>query len=74
MNNFINLLNQKKSIESPIIAEFEKHIKLIQDNNNIRYIFFDMQKECPKDNYSHIDILINKITLVAEDIIFFTNF
>ena len=69
---FINLLNQKKSIEAPIIAEFEKQIKLIQDNNNIRYTFFDMQNECPKDNYSRIDILINKITPVAEVFNFFS--
>ena len=59
---FINLLNQKKSIEAPIIAEFEKQIKFRKDNNKFRYIYFDMQNECPKDNYSRIDNLINTIS------------
>ena len=70
---FINLLNQKKSIEIPIISEFEKQIKLIQDNNNnIRYTYFDMQNECPKDNYSRIDILINTINPATEIFNFFS--
>ena len=42
---FINLLNKKKSIEAPIIAEFEKQIKFRKDNNKFRYIYFDMQNE-----------------------------
>ena len=54
----INLLNQKKTTEAPIINEFENQIKLIQNNDNIRYTYFDMQNECPKDNYSRIDVLI----------------
>ena len=69
---FINLLNQKKSIEAPIILEFEKQIKLIQDNNNLRYTFFDMQNECPKDNYSKIDNLMNNIAPIAEIFNFFS--
>ena len=59
---FINLLNQKKSIEIPIIREFEKQIKFRKDSNKFRYIYFDMQNECPKDNYSRIDNLINIIS------------
>ena len=69
---FINLLNQKKSVEAPIIAEFEKQIKLIQDNNNLRYTYFDMQNECQKDNYFRIDVLMNTIAPVAEVFNFFS--
>ena len=69
---FVNLLNQNKSVEAPIIAEFEKQIKLIQDNNNIRYTFFDMQNECPKDDYSRIDNLMNTIIPIAEVFKFFS--
>ena len=69
---FVNLLNQKKSVEAPIISEFEKQIKLIQDNNNLRYTFFDMQNECPKDNYSRIDILMNNIIPILEIFNFFS--
>ena len=69
---FINLLNQKKSIEAPIISEFEKQIKLIQNNNSLRYTYFDMQNECPKDNYSRIDILMNTINPVTEVFHFFS--
>ena len=59
---FINLLNQKKSTEAPIIGEFEKQIRYRKDNNKFRYIYFDMQNECQKDNYSRIDNLINTIS------------
>ena len=38
----INLLNQKKTTEAPIINEFENQVKLIQNNDNIRYTYFDM--------------------------------
>ena len=69
---FVNLLNQKKSVEAPIISEFEKQIKLIQDNNNLRYTFFDMQNECPKDNYSRINILMNNIIPILEIFNFFS--
>ena len=69
---FINLLNQKKSIEAPIIAEFEKQIKFRKDSNKFRYIFFDMQNECPKDNYSKIDNLINTISPTLELFGFFS--
>ena len=69
---FINLLNKKKSNESPIIEEFEKQIKNRQDNNNLRYTYFDMQNECPKDNYSRIDILMEKVKLIAEVFKFFS--
>jgi len=70
--HFINLLNQTKSGEAPIIAEFEKQIKYNQNNNDIRYTYFDMQNECPKDNYSRIDLLINKISPVSEIFNFFS--
>ena len=63
---FVNLLNQTKSSEAPIIEEFEKQIQLIQNNNNIRYTYFDMQNECPKDNYSRIDNLMNTISPISE--------
>ena len=69
---FINLLNQKKSIEAPIIAEFEKQIKFRKDNKKFRYIYFDMQNECPKDNYSRIDNLINTISPTIELFGFFS--
>jgi len=69
---FINLLNKKKSTEIPIIEGFEKQIKNRQDNNNIRYTFFDMQNECPKDNYSRIDILMEKVKLIADVFKFFS--
>ena len=69
---FINLLNQKKSIEAPIIAEFEKQIKFRKDNNKFRYIYFDMQNECQKDNYSRIDNLINTISPIIELFGFFS--
>ena len=69
---FVNLLNQTKSSEAPIIAEFEKQIKFIQDNNDIRYTFFDMQNECPKDDYSRIDILMNTISPIASVFSFFS--
>ena len=68
---FINLLNQNKSIESPIIEEFEKQIKFREKNNNIRYKFFDMQNECKKGDYSAIDILIDKISNISELLSFF---
>ena len=70
--HFINLLNQTKSSETPIIAEFEKQIKYNQNNDDIGYTYFDMQNECPKDNYSRIDLLINKITPVSEIFNFFS--
>ena len=69
---FINLLNQKKSIEAPIITEFEKQIKFRKDNNKFRYIYFDMQNECQKDNYSRIDHLINTISPVLDLFGFFS--
>ena len=47
---FVNLLNQTKSGEAPIIAEFEKQIQFRLNNNDIRYTYFDMQNECQKDN------------------------
>ena len=69
---FINLLNQKKSIEAPIISEFEKQIKFRKENNKFRYIYFDMQNECQKDNYSRIDNLINTISPTIELFGFFS--
>ena len=69
---FINLLNQKKSKEAPIIEEFEKQIKFRQNNNNIRYKFFDMQNECKKDDYSKIDILMYKISKLLNLFNFFS--
>ena len=69
---FINLLNQKKSIEAPIIGEFEKQIRYRKDNNKFRYIYFDMQNECQKDNYSRIDNLIDTISPTMELFGFFS--
>ena len=69
---FINLLNQTKTGEAPIIAEFEKQIKFIQNNNGIRYTYFNMQAECPKDNYSKIDSLMNTISPIATIFNFFS--
>ena len=69
---FINLLNQTKSVEAPIIFEFEKQIKLRMNNNDIRYKYFDMQNECPKDNYSNIDILMKYISSITEIFSFFS--
>ena len=68
---FINLLNQKKTVESPIIAEFEKQIKIKKDNNKLRYIFFDMQNECQNGNYSRIDNLMQDIKPVIDLFSFF---
>ena len=58
---FINLLNQKKKGEAPIIMNFEKQIKFRNGNRTFRYYFFDMQNQCPRDNYSKIDYLIQNI-------------
>jgi len=69
---FINLLNEKKSIEAPIIAEFETQVKFRQDNDNFRYLFFDMQNECKSDNYSRIDDLMNDLKQVVELFNFFS--
>ena len=68
---FINLLNQKKAIESPIIAEFEKQIKFRNDSKKLRYIFFDMQNECQNNNYSKIDNLMQNINPVVGFFSFF---
>ena len=68
---FINLLNQNKSTEAPIIEEFETQIKFRKNNENIRYKFFDMQNECKKDDYSNIDNLINNISNFQELFNFF---
>lgn len=63
---FVNLLNQTKSGEASIIAEFEKQIQFRLNNNDIRYTYFDMQNECQKDNYTNIDKLINKVKPLIE--------
>ena len=63
---FVNLLNQTKSGEAPIIAEFEKQIQFRLNNNDIRYTYFDMQNECQKDNYTNTDKLINKVKPLIE--------
>ena len=68
---FINLLNQKKSIEAPIIEEFEKQIKFRNNDDNIIYKYFDMQNECKKDDYSRIDILIDSISKITDLFRFF---
>ena len=62
---FINLLNQKKKGEAPIIANFEKQIKFRKGNKTFRYYYFDMQNQCPRDNYSKIDYLIQNIEPAA---------
>ena len=61
---FINLLNQKKKGEAPIIANFEKQIKFRKNNKTFRYYYFDMQNQCPRDNYSKIDYLMQNIDIV----------
>ena len=58
---FINLLNQKKKGEAPIIMNFEKQIKFRKGNKTFRYYYFDMQNQCQRDNYSKIDYLIQNI-------------
>ena len=69
---FINLLNQTKSGEAPIIAEFEKQIQFRLNNNDIRYTYFDMQNECQKDNYSNVNKLMKKVTTLTEIFNFFS--
>jgi hypothetical protein len=60
---FINLLNKKKATESPIIKEFEQQIEFkVNENPKFRYIYFDMQNECPKDNYTNIDNLMKTLS------------
>ena len=58
---FINLLNQKKNGEAPIIEQFEKQIKFRKGNKTFRYYYFDMQNQCLRDNYSKIDYLMKNI-------------
>ena len=72
---FINLLNQKKKGEALIIANFEKQIKFRKGNKNFRYYYFDMQNQCPRDDYSKIDYLmqcvetpINVFQFFSEDL------
>ena len=55
---FIDLLNQKKKGEALIIANFEKQIKFRINNKTFRYYYFDMQNQCPRDDYSKIDYLM----------------
>ena len=55
---FIDLLNQKKKGEALIIANFEKQIKFRKNNKTFRYYYFDMQNQCPRDDYSKIDYLM----------------
>ena len=69
---FVNLLNQTKSGEAPIIAEFEKQIQFRLNNNDIRYTYFDMQNECQKDNYTNVNKLMNKVKPLAEIFNFFS--
>ena len=72
---FIDLLNQKKKGEALIIANFEKQIKFRKDNKTFRYYYFDMQNQCPRDDYSKIDYLmqcvetpINVFQFYSEDL------
>ena len=58
---FIDLLNQKKKGEALIIANFEKQIKFRKNNKTFRYYYFDMQNQCPRDDYSKIDYLMQCI-------------
>ena len=69
---FINLLNQNKSIEAPIIEEFETQIRFRKNNKNIRYKFFDMQNECKKDDYTNIDNLMDNISNFKDLFSFFS--
>ena len=72
---FIDLLNQKKKGEALIIANFEKQIKFRKNNKTFRYYYFDMQNQCPRDDYSKIDYLmqcvetpINVFQFFSEDL------
>ena len=72
---FIDLLNQKKKGEALIIANFEKQIKFRKGNKTFRYYYFDMQNQCPRDDYSKIDYLmqcvetpINVFQFFSEDL------
>ena len=69
---FINLLNQKKKGEALIIANFEKQIKFRKSNKSFRYYYFDMQNECPRDDYSRIDYLMQNIEIPINIFQFFS--
>jgi hypothetical protein len=61
----INLLNTKKSDEDVITKEFENQIKMRANNTTLRYYFFDMQNECPYDNYDKIDTLMDNLNSIV---------
>ena len=68
---FIDLLNQKKKGEALIIANFEKQIKFRINNKTFRYYYFDMQNQCPRDDYSKIDYLMQCVETPINVFLFF---
>ena len=69
---FINLLNQTKKGEALIISNFEKQIKFRKSNKSFRYYYFDMQNECPRDDYSKIDYLMQNLEIPLNIFQFFS--
>ena len=69
---FINLLNQTKKGEALIISNFEKQIKFRKGNRSFRYYYFDMQNECPRDDYSKIDYLMQNLEIPLNIFQFFS--
>ena len=69
---FINLLNQTKKGEALIISNFEKQIKFRKGNKSFRYYYFDMQNECPRDDYSKIDYLMQNLEIPLNIFQFFS--
>ena len=68
----INLLNEKKKIEIPLIYEFESQVRFKKNSNNFRYIFFDVQNLCKKDDYSPLDQLMKELKEVSNLFGFFS--
>ena len=68
----INLLNEKKKIEIPLIYEFESQVRFKKNSNNFRYIFFDLQNKCKKDNYAPVDQLMQELKEVSNLFGFFS--
>ena len=68
----INLLNEKKKIEIPLIYEYENQVKFKKNSNNFRYIFFDVQNRCKKDDYSPLDQLMGELEEVSNLFGFFS--
>ena len=61
----INLLNTKKNDEDVITKALEKQIKMRENDRTLRYYFFDMQNECPNDNYDKIESLMKNFVSIV---------